>query len=335
MTLPRITFSIELSRAGLQRLEAGLASDSLRSDDPLRSIVSIVPEGSTDTPARSLASIGRQSGPPNIPRVSEEVRHDVDRLLGVFRVGQQLRGLTSRVAFAQKFFAAVSQHYAALQQIHSTIADRLRAVETEKSIADGAVRRAAEQIAAIHDRLRDVCDATSQSDCRREMDVAARTHATAIELLQAKAAGLATLQREFAEAGRQLALRKDFNDRALADIGLRRRDIAERFSELQSVELRLRAECPGDLLRELDAAVLRLGDDAMAAIEEIDRRNHEWSCGSCQMGIPANVASAVSMRHVQRCPACRCFLYIEQVITNSTKKVKKRRSQNAEERSPD
>ena len=70
----------------------------------------------------------------------------------------------------------------------------------------------------------------------------------------------------------------------------------------------------------------KLADDydgeAMAPIDEIDRRNREYTCNSCNMHLPFELVAQLSNRsdHVRRCPSCTRILYVREDMKMTTGK---------------
>ena len=65
-----------------------------------------------------------------------------------------------------------------------------------------------------------------------------------------------------------------------------------RVTELKKQRDAVAKEVPADALAILEELIARRGDDAMAHVEVLDRRNHEWTCGACMMALPVQTASA-------------------------------------------
>ncbi len=54
------------------------------------------------------------------------------------------------------------------------------------------------------------------------------------------------------------------------------------------------------------------GDEAMCAVEILDRRNHEYSCSGCMMTLPVEVVNTMLAGRLTRCVSCSCIVYTEE-----------------------
>ena len=61
-----------------------------------------------------------------------------------------------------------------------------------------------------------------------------------------------------------------------------------------------------------DIGVLDLrGEEAMGAIEIVDRKRHEYHCGSCMMALPMETVNGLlSSGRLTRCSSCQCIMYL-------------------------
>lgn len=238
------------------------------------------------------------------------------QLLSLFRCDQQLRGLQTRLVAADRFLNEQ------VRLLNEAIA-KLSAIEADHKKAKVAVSGQEGEAGSIDARM---------ATLREQMN-AARTNKEYSAFLSE----LDTLKRrkkeiedgqlehmgkmEAAEKARTEAVtrrddRQVIVEQAKRDRAAKEAEIKDRVDELKAQRAELAKALPADVLRTFEELVHRLGDDAMAAVNVHDRRNHEWTCGACQQMVPVQVLNDISQGKFTRCRSCTCFLYTEEDVTS-------------------
>ena len=93
-------------------------------------------------------------------------------------------------------------------------------------------------------------------------------------------------------------------------------EIKDRLAQLQGERKTLAAQVPAKEMALYLDLFRKKGDEAMAPVHELDRRSHDYTCGSCQMTVPVETVSALIRgaspnTPVVQCGSCGCLLYIE------------------------
>jgi predicted nucleic acid-binding Zn-ribbon protein len=127
------------------------------------------------------------------------------------------------------------------------------------------------------------------------------------------------LRKQLAEFDGQKAEREKVQKVAADERSKRAEEIKDRLNQLQAERATLVKEVPAEALALYADLTRRLGEDAMAPVQELDRRRHEYSCGACQMAIPVETVSALirgtaANSPLVRCVSCGCLLYIEKEV---------------------
>jgi predicted nucleic acid-binding Zn-ribbon protein len=133
-----------------------------------------------------------------------------------------------------------------------------------------------------------------------------------VEKIQAQAKDLET----------QIAERTKVRDLAKAQLEERRNDVGHRLSELEAERETAAAVIPVESLMIFDDLADNFEGEAMAPVEEVDRRHREYACGECNMHLPFELVSILTSRGdtLIRCPSCTRILYMQEEMRGSLAK---------------
>jgi len=235
----------------------------------------------------------------------------IDALLQVYRVDGQLRGLRGRLEGAERFVREQQKQIGDIDLKRESLEGQLRQLDAKTADLSGESDRLEARINELRDRM-------NSAQTNREYK------ALLTEVNTLKADKSAIDDEALEHMTRAESIREQLNDLsgkrgehqkvqgvAEAEREQRLSEIKDRLGELEQERDRLVAEVPPDVLRIYEDLTSRHGEDAMAAIEELDRRKHEYTCGSCMMSIPVEaVATLVQGDTLVRCVSCGCILYL-------------------------
>ncbi len=234
------------------------------------------------------------------------------KLLRVFLVDKQLRGLQSRLHAAERFVGEQDKH---LQQIDA----KRSALETQVRQLKVAIADAEGQTKSIDERMAHLREQMGAAKTNKEY----KAFLTELNTYKADRDGLETstleqmgkldeLKKQLAEMDGQKSEREKVRTVAGGERDTREAEIKDRVAELKAERAKLAAEVPADALKTLEKLITEREDEAMAPLEEHDRRRHEYTCGSCMMALPVEKLSALlSNGRITHCPSCGCLLYLE------------------------
>lgn len=247
------------------------------------------------------------------------------QLLDLFKVDKQLRGLRSRLEAAERFLNQQSAQLAEMEK-QRVVLDaqhkQLRAVvanyEGESARIDARMTALREQMNSAKTAkeynafLTELNNLKEQKGQFEERGIEALTKAEEVD------STLRTINAQFGE-------RQSIVEKARTDRDARDAEIRDKVVELQAQRETVAAVVPPRERAALEGLIKLRGDDAMAPIEVIDRRNHEYNCSACMMAITVEVVSAVMTGKVANCPSCRCLLYADEVSHVEEERPKKPR----------
>ncbi|MBL4591279.1 MAG: hypothetical protein JKY96_04900, partial [Phycisphaerales bacterium] len=101
-------------------------------------------------------------------------------------------------------------------------------------------------------------------------------------------------------------------------------EIADKLAELRTKRESLVSDVPADALRVYEVLLESRGEEAMAPLEIIDRKRHEYVCGSSMMSVPVEIAASLIQGKLTISPNDGCILYlteaVEEELTGAFKK---------------
>jgi uncharacterized protein len=237
-------------------------------------------------------------------------------LLRVFRVDQQLRGLQSRLRGAERFLEEQTRQLQQLGSRRDSINAQLRQIQAQVHDHEGEMARLDARIEKLREQMNSaktnkeykalLTEVNTLKVERGKLETAALEQMTRGDELRKQLAEAETQHQE------RLRLQKVAHDDRLR----KAEEIKDRLSELEAQRHQFAAEVPGDVMNLYTALLRQKGDEAMAPVEELDRRRHEYTCSACQMAIPVEtVSTLISGRAagapITRCVSCGSILYLE------------------------
>ena len=251
--------------------------------------------------------------------------HVTRKLLRLFRVDQQIRGLQSRLRAAERFFEEQVRQLENLEMQRTSIRGQLRQLKASVANLEGESAQAEEHIEQLRERMTNsktnkeykatLTEVNTFKERKSSLDESAIEHLEKIESLEAE---LVELDAAFAEREKLKAV-------AEGDRVKRGEEIKDRLAELTAQRAELVAEVPTEALAIYEALLEERGEDAMAPLEIVDRRRHEYICGSTMMSVPMETAMSLMSGKLTLSPNDGCILYLTEEAEESLTPTKSKR----------
>ncbi len=247
-----------------------------------------------------------------------------EQLVRLFLVDKQIWDLTSRRRQAEQFLGEQVRLLAGLEAQRSTLEAQLRQAAAQAAERESEVKRLEARISQLAEQMN-----ASQSHKQYKAFLVeinslkaekSAVESTALEALTR--ADELRLQLERIDA--QRAERDRVKGLAGNEVQQRASEIRDRLEALQAERESLVKQVPADVLTVYQRLVTTRGESAMARIEPIDPKRHEYNCGSCMMSLPVDLVSGLLGRgNLTKCASCGCILYVDQDLTAPETRSKK------------
>lgn len=253
------------------------------------------------------------------------------KLLELYRVDQQLHGLKSRLRGAETYLRAQERQIEGIEERLGSLQSQIRQLEATVHNDEVEAKSLEERIETARDRMNNAATSREHAAMLTEMNTLKADKGLVEERALENMTKLEELREQVGGVEAELAERQKVRDVAVGDRDKKATDIKGRVEELEKERETAKDEVPASVLAVYEELLEVRGDeDVMAEVEEQDRRNKEYSCGSCFTHLPVELVS-ILMRsgELTKCPSCGVILYMEQelkdsLVSHAEKKRKKR-----------
>jgi predicted nucleic acid-binding Zn-ribbon protein len=246
------------------------------------------------------------------------------RLLELHLIEAQVRGLTRRLDEAERTLAAQSKMLADLDAEAGALRTQVRQIEAAAANDEGEVKRLDERIAKLREQMNAAKTNKEYTSFQTEISTLKADRGQVEEKALASLAQLDTIRKSMADLDTRRADRKTLVDASTRERDQRRDEIKDRLNELKAQRKAAAADVPERALAVFEQRVALGDEDVMAPLEEHDRRNREYVCGSCQVVVPMEKLNGLLGRgELTVCSSCGVILYLEAATRDAALSGKK------------
>lgn len=240
------------------------------------------------------------------------------KLLRVYHVDCQLTGLRSRLTGAEKFLAEQERQLKELSEARSKlvqdikrrkaqVADR----ENEAAVIEGRIETSRERMNSANNNKEYKALLLEVNELK---EAKSQQEGETLGLMEE----LEKLQAQETEIVAKCEEREKMRGVAKASRDEKEEEIRDRLEELSGKRGELAGDVPGDVMAAYTQLFEQRGSEAMAPLQELDRKRHEFSCGSCMMAVPLDLLSSLmSHGNLTRCVSCGVILYVEDALAEA------------------
>lgn len=245
-----------------------------------------------------------------------------ENLINLFQVESQVRGLQSRLDAAERYLNAQNR-------LLKDLLDQRQELESRRRQVQATVANLENETATLDQRIEKLRDELNSSTTNKQYS-AVLTELNTVKVARSELEDRILEEMERIEQGTaeldklagEIQEREKVKKVAESDLAIRHEEIGERLAELETERDGAAAAVPTAELKIFNEMADAYDGEAMATIEEIDRRHREYSCGACNIILPFEAVAALlgSSEVMVRCTACGRILYLHEEMRGALTK---------------
>lgn len=234
------------------------------------------------------------------------------KLVRVFLVDKQLRGLKSRLESAERFLDEQSKDLDRLLARRKQLDAQQKQLQADEKNDEGEIARLDAKLATLREQMNTAQTNKEYKAFLTELNTFKAERDTLETAALEKLAKRDEVKKQIEELDSQKTQREQVKGVAVNERAQRAAEIKERVDALAAERATLAADVPKEAMAIFEQLIDTHADDAMAVVEVEDRKRHEFFCAACRMTVPVESVNALmSSGKLTRCVSCRCILYMD------------------------
>jgi len=236
-----------------------------------------------------------------------------DDLIEFYHLDRNLRGLRSRLDAAIRRHGVQESRLAQLRQQHAELDQLLRATQAAAATLENDSNAMQEKVEKFRSQMNQVKTNKEYSALLVEVNTLKVDQSKAEEQALTKLAEADEQKARAEELDARIAEQQKVVEQATKEVESARAEIGDRLGEVEAERNQAAEKLPAPVLATFERLTIDHDGEAMAAVEEQDRRRMEYICGGCYMSIPIETINAVLSRRdeLTQCTNCKRILYAE------------------------
>jgi len=236
----------------------------------------------------------------------------IEELHKLYQIDSQLRALRSRVDSAQRYLDIQTRELEALTARKAELEQRRKHHQANIGNLESEAQSIDAKLEKLRGDLNSAVNNKQYTTVLSELNTAKEQRSQVEDKTLAEMESIEQLDAELEELESKISERSKVRDVASAQLQERQADVGERLAELEQERAEAAEHIPPREMQTFDSLADMYEGEAMAPVEEISRRNREYSCGVCNMQIPFEQVSALMNNPdtVVCCVSCHRILYM-------------------------
>jgi predicted nucleic acid-binding Zn-ribbon protein len=233
-------------------------------------------------------------------------------LISLFHIDSNVRGLRHRLESAQRYLDGQDRQLADLKQQHKECEVRRRHVRATVGNLEGEIEVLDERLEKLREELNVATTNKQYTAVLTERNVAKSARAEIEDRVLEEMETIEESGKQLEKIAQETADRQKVRKVAEKQLKQRHDEVGERLAELEVERESAASIIPGAEIMIFNEMAEAYEGEAMSQIEEIDRRNREYACGSCNMHLPFEAVASLlgGGAELVRCTACGRILYL-------------------------
>jgi predicted nucleic acid-binding Zn-ribbon protein len=250
------------------------------------------------------------------------------RLLRVYRVDEQLKGLESRLRAAERFLKEQDSQLGQIETKRKGLESQLRQLKATIANTEGEIKGFDQRMESLRQKMGNAQTSREHKAFLTELNTIKadrdKVETAGLESM-AKADALA---KELETLGGKRDEREKVRGVAASERNQRADEIRTRVEELRAQRAALVSDVPADALRVYNDLMAVRGEEEeiMCVVEVSDFKRHEYNCSGCMKSLPLEVVSALlSKGTLTRCKSCGLILFLsDETVENMSAAIAKK-----------
>jgi predicted nucleic acid-binding Zn-ribbon protein len=238
----------------------------------------------------------------------------IEKLKRLFEIDGQVRGLRRRLDAAERYLATQTRLAEALETRRKELDSRHLEIQARIGILESDTAALDERLEKLRNELNAATTNKQYSAVLTELNAAKAQRSDLEDRILQEMEQVEENQQLRDQLAGEIEERETLRAKAERDLAQRHEEVGQRLAELEAERETAAAEVPGPDRRVFEKLADDYDGEAMAPIEEVDRRHREYACGECRMRIPFEMVSSLlsSGDVLVQCTACDRILYMQE-----------------------
>jgi len=230
----------------------------------------------------------------------------------LYLLDSNLRGLSKRLDAANRRLRAQEKKLDQIQQQHDEVHDQIQQHTAKTNAAEKLVTDLEAKITSHREQMNSATSHREYSALRDEIENLKAEKSKLEDTALGEMTDLDEHQQKLDDLKVKLTDQQTLVSSAQKEVGEARSEVGDKLDEVQTERNEAAAKLPEDILSTFERLSDAYEGEAMAEIEEQDRRRMEYTCGGCFMSLPIERVNALMTRpnEIVSCNNCNRFLYI-------------------------
>lgn len=239
-----------------------------------------------------------------------------EQLHQLYLLDQQVRGLRSRLDAARRRKGALETKRDQLQQQRAELAHQLKHAQAGAASLEQQAAGIEQRIEQLRGQMNSVRSNKEYSALLVEVNTLKQEKSNHEDQALEKMSEVDTLRQRLEEIDKKLQDQQKMVDRADEEAEQALVEVGDRLDDVTVQRDAAAKEVPAEGRQLFERLVEMHDGEALAAVDEVDRRRMEYNCGGCFMSLPIERVNAVMAKPNEptTCPTCGRILYVDKEL---------------------
>ena len=239
-----------------------------------------------------------------------------EKLHRLYLLDQQVRGLRSRLDAARRRQRTLETKRDQLQQQRSELSQQIQHAQVSVASLEHQTTDIEQRVEQLRQRMNSVRSNKEYSALLVEVNTLRQERSQIEDQALEKMSEIDTLKQRLEDLAHNARDQQRMVDRAAEEAQQALAEVGDRLDDVTAQRDAAAGEVPSDALHLFERQAEIHDGEALASVEEVDRRRMEFSCGGCFMNLPVERVSAVMAKPNEptTCPSCGRILYVSEEL---------------------